>query len=91
MKQVLILEYKKDRKMNSIDKDKLLHFFWNMILIIPLIYVFGDVRGCVLLSLIGALKEVVWDWLMKKGNPELLDWIYGCLPIPIYFILHSIQ
>lgn len=76
--------------MNNIDKDKLLHFFWNMILIMPLIYLFGGVYGSVLLAVIAGLKELLWDIAMKRGNGEFLDFVYGCLPIPIYFILHSI-
>ena len=77
--------------MNNIAKDKLLHFFWNMILIIPLVYTLGDVYGCVSLAVIAGLKEIIWDKLLNKGNGEFLDFVYGCLPIPIYFILHSIQ
>lgn len=76
--------------MNNIDKDKLLHFFWSMILIIPLIFALGGVMGSIALAIIALAKEVVWDKLMGKGNMEFLDFVYGCLPIPIYFILHSI-
>jgi len=76
---------------NSINKDKLLHFFWNCWLLIPLVIFLGDVYGCIALSLIGALKELVWDWYFKRGRPEWMDWVYGCLPIPMYFIFHSIQ
>jgi len=75
---------------NSIDRDKLLHFFWSTILIIPLIYILGDVNGSIALVVIAGLKEIVWDIAMKRGNGEFLDFLYGCLPIPIYFILHSI-
>ena len=75
---------------NSIDRDKLLHFFWSTILIIPLIYILGDVNGSIALVVIAGLKEIVWDIAMKRGNGEFLDFVYGCLPIPIYFILHSI-
>ena len=42
-------------KMNNIDKDKLLHFFWNTILLMPLVALFGNLWGCVLLAFIGAV------------------------------------
>jgi len=76
--------------MNSIGKDKLLHFFWNTILIIPLVALLGDVWGCILLATIGAAKEIVWDGLMKRGCVEFLDWVYGCMPIALYFIYNLI-
>ena len=76
--------------MNNIDKDKLLHFFWSMLLIIPLIFALGGVVGSIAIAIIAFAKEVIWDKLMGKGNMEFLDFVYGCLPIPIYFILHSI-
>ncbi len=75
---------------NSIGKDKLLHFFWSMILIMPLIYFLGGIYGSIALAIIAGLKELVWDIWLKRGNGEFLDFVYGCLPIPIYFILHSI-
>jgi len=77
--------------MNNIDKDKLLHFFWSMLLIIPFIFALGGVMGSIALAITALAKEVIWDKLMGKGNMEFLDFVYGCLPIPIYFILHSIQ
>ena len=59
-------------------------------LLIPLIYMLGDVNGSIALAIITGLKEIVWDIAMKRGNGEFLDFVYGCLPIPVYFILHSI-
>ena len=55
-------------KMNNIDKDKLLHFFWNAILLMPLVALFGSLWGCVLLAFIGATKEIVHDLIMKKAD-----------------------
>ncbi len=31
--------------------------------------------GLVTAAVVGALKEIVWDWLLKKGTPELLDFV----------------
>ena len=77
-------------KMNNIDKDKLFHFFWNAILLIPLVALFGNLWGCVLLAFIGAVKEIVHDLIMNKGNCEIMDFVWGVLPIPIYFIYNLI-
>jgi hypothetical protein len=38
------------------------------LLICPLI-------GLAAAAVIGALKEIIWDWLLKKGTPELLDFV----------------
>jgi hypothetical protein len=52
----------------------------------PLIGVFGDLWGCVLLAFIGGAKEIIYDLIMKRGNCEFMDFVWGVLPIPIYFI-----
>jgi len=31
--------------------------------------------GLVTAAVVGALKEIIWDWLLKKGTPELLDFV----------------
>jgi len=31
--------------------------------------------GFAIAVLVGAAKEVVWDWWLKKGTPELLDFV----------------
>ena len=77
-------------KMNNIDKDKLLHFFWNAILLMPLVALFGNLWGCVLLAFIGAAKEIIHDLIMKKGNCDFMDFVWGVLPIPMYFIYNLI-
>ena len=76
--------------MNNIDKDKLLHFFWNAILLMPLVALFGSLWGCVLLAFIGATKEIIHDLIMKKGNCDFMDFVWGVLPIPMYFIYNLI-
>jgi len=73
--------------LNNIPKDKLLHFFWSSILLMPLVLMFGSFYGCALLVVIASLKELVWDDYLGKGNPELLDFAFGILPVLIYVIL----
>lgn len=29
--------------------------------------------GFIIAAVVGAAKEIVWDWLMKKGTPEWWD------------------
>lgn len=35
--------------------------------------------GLVIASIVGALKEIIWDWLLKRGTPELLDFVATAL------------
>ncbi len=72
--------------MNNIQKDKLLHFFWSSILLVPLTIFLGQTWGYLMLMLVGACKEMVYDKVMGRGNPEMKDFIFGCLPIIIHFI-----
>lgn len=76
--------------MNNIDKDKLLHFFWSCILLIPLVFTLGSIWGCVALVVIAFAKEIIHDHVLKRGTPEFLDLVYGCLPILIYVIYRSL-
>jgi len=72
--------------MHKIDKDKLLHFFWGSVLLALLMNFIGSPYGIILFIIVNALKELIWDGAMKKGNMELLDFIYGSLPIVYYYI-----
>jgi len=31
--------------------------------------------GFLVAAVVGAAKEIIWDWLLKKGTPELLDFV----------------
>ena len=31
--------------------------------------------GLITTAIVGALKEIIWDWLLKKGTPEFLDFV----------------
>ena len=46
----------------------------------------GIIIGFPLVLLVGA-KEVVHDWLFKKGNPEWWDFIASAIPILMFMIL----
>ena len=36
---------------------------------------FCPIVGLATAAVIGALKEIIWDWLLKKGTPEFLDFV----------------
>lgn len=52
--------------------DKVKHIIAGILISITLSY-FGIGFGLLASFIIGALKEIIWDWLMKKGTPEFLD------------------
>jgi len=31
--------------------------------------------GLATAAVVGALKEIIWDWLLKKGTPEMMDFV----------------
>lgn len=35
--------------------------------------------GLIAAAMIGALKEIIWDWLLKKGTPEFMDFLATAL------------
>jgi hypothetical protein len=35
--------------------------------------------GLIAAAIVGALKEIIWDWLLKRGTPEFLDFLATAL------------
>jgi hypothetical protein len=66
--------------------DKLKHFFWGAIIGFPLVMLFG-IYGLIVCGIFYALKEIVYDKLLGKGNPEIMDWVYGIVPVILETIL----
>ena len=56
-------------------KDKKLHILAGIALAIIAGLLFCPLIGLATAAVVGALKEIVWDWLLKKGTPELLDFV----------------
>ena len=56
-------------------RDKKLHLLAGLALSILAGLLFCPRIGLAAAAAIGALKEIVWDWLLKKGTPELLDFV----------------
>ena len=36
---------------------------------------FSPLIGLIAVAIVGALKEIIWDWLLKRGTPEFLDFL----------------
>lgn len=59
---------------NILAYDKQLHIILGTYLFITFLIFFNPHWSMILTSLIGALIEIVYDKLLKKGTPEILDW-----------------
>ena len=71
---------------NSIAIDKKDHVLLGIIIGFPLVLFFSIYGGLIALFLVGA-KEVIYDWSLKKGNPEWWDFIASAIPIILFMIL----
>lgn len=74
----------------DIGKDKLAHFFSASLLLFVLLLFLNDAIAISVVLLTAASKELINDKLLKKGNPETLDFIYSSLPCLFYIINTSI-
>jgi hypothetical protein len=83
---IKIQKGKNEMKLPEIPNDKLKHFIWGAIGSFPMIIFLGP-WGLGVSLLIFAAKEIVIDYLMKKGNPELMDFIYSAIPAIMFYIL----
>jgi len=65
--------------------DKLKHFFVGTILgfIFININVWG---GFIFVLMVLAGKEIIWDYIMKKGHIEIMDFLYGLVPAVLILI-----
>ena len=70
-------------------KDKLKHAIAGVALsIVAGLFVYPLI-GLATAAVVGALKEIIWDWLLKKGTPELLDFVATVLGGVGAVILHA--
>jgi hypothetical protein len=56
-------------------QDKKKHLLAGLALALSAGLLFCPLVGLVTAAVVGALKEIIWDWLLKKGTPELLDFV----------------
>lgn len=87
-KSTLIVE-KLLNVLSKVPKDKLLHFVGGTFISFPLITLFST-TGFLISILIFAAKEIIYDKIMKKGTPELNDFIYSIIPAILLLITRKI-
>ena len=56
-------------------QDKLRHLLAGMGISLVFGARFSPLIGLITAAIVGALKEIIWDWLLKKGTPEFLDFV----------------
>jgi hypothetical protein len=57
------------------EHDKKLHLLAGLALALSAGLLFCPLVGLVTAAVVGALKEIIWDWLLKKGTPEFMDFV----------------
>jgi len=75
-------------KLSNIPNDKLLHFFWGSVLSFLFILILG-VKGAALTFVIAFAKEF-YDFYLKKGTPEIADFIATVIPALMFIIINQI-
>ena len=56
-------------------RDKKLHILAGLALSLVAGFLICPLIGLATAAVVGALKEIIWDWLLKKGTPEFLDFV----------------
>ena len=56
-------------------KDKWKHLLVGLVLSLLAGLLFCPIVGLATAAVVGTLKEIIWDRLLKKGTPELLDFV----------------
>lgn len=59
--------------MIAIPKDKKLHLLAGLALSLVTGLLLCPPIGLLTAAVVGALKEIMWDWLLGRGTPEWLD------------------
>lgn len=54
-------------------QDKKKHIYAGLALSLLAGLSFCPLIGLATAAVVGALKEIMWDWLLKRGTPEWLD------------------
>ena len=74
---------------SSIRTDHKAHLIVGVLSGFPMVLLFGNIGGLIAI-IIYALKEVVYDKLLGKGNMEFLDWLYSSIPVFQLLVIHNI-
>jgi len=60
-------------------QDKLKHLLAGIGISLVFGVQFSPLIGLIAAAIVGALKEIIWDWLLKKGTPEFMDFLATAL------------
>ena len=74
---------------NNIRADHKAHLIVGVLSGFPMVLLFGNIGGLIAI-LIYALKEIVYDKLLGRGNMEFLDWLYSSIPVLQYLIIYNL-
>ena len=73
---------------NNLRDDHKAHFIVGVLSGFPMVLLFGNIGGLIAI-IIYAIKELVHDKLLGKGNMEFLDWLYSSIPVLFYLIIKN--
>ena len=71
-------------------QDKLKHLLAGIGISLVFGVQFTPFVGLITAAIVGALKEIMWDWLLKKGTPEFLDFLATALGGAIAYMVVKI-
>lgn len=60
-------------------QDKLKHLLAGIGISLVFGVQFSPLIGLIAAAIVGALKEIIWDRLLKKGTPEFMDFLATAL------------
>ena len=74
---------------NNLRDDHKAHFIVGVLTGFPMVLLFGNIGGLIALILY-ALKEVVHDKLLGKGEGEFMDWLWNSIPVFQYLLIYNL-
>ena len=74
------------KRLANIQHDKLLHFFYGTIISFIGVGLCG-LQGLWLTVAAAAWKELIYDWWVVKGKPDVWDFLWTILPAGMFILL----
>jgi len=71
-------------------QDKLKHLLAGIGISLVFGVQFTPFIGLITAAIVGALKEIIWGWLLKRGAPEFLDFLATALGGAIAYMVVKI-
>lgn len=73
---------------SNIREDHKAHLILGVLTGFPMVLFFGNIGGIVAIAAY-ALKEILHDKILGKGNMEFLDWWWNSIPVFFYLIIYN--